>query len=449
MTATNFEQDLRHRLTELADHAPASPSRPHGDLAPYPQPPARRPPTRHLVLAIAAAVAVVAVLVTAVWRIADHDPDPNVITDTRLEPAPPTTLTPPTTDPALTTTTAAPGSIGAVTDLPHGPGYGRTFPAAVWTGTELLVWGGEVVSELEWSNAGGAYNPTTRSWRPLAPSPLPAMSEHSAVWTGTEMLICCGRTRSAYADTAGAYRPDTDTWRTIAAPPFDGAPFAQSVWTGREMLVVGGSQYRGAAAYDPATDRWRTLADPPAIIERRADSAWTGDSLVVWNRDDYSGTGGMTYDVATDTWERLPDMPDDLRFEGGTASVVGDELIIWGAKRGPDGLAHATSAALDLGTRRWRALPGLPIEPVSYTVGTNTSPSSVSSGSEAIVSVGDFNAGPGPGSLSQPGVPVVAYNPTTQTWRPLGGVSQGHNSLMVWAGTRAYIIGEDFTVVVP
>jgi len=65
---------------------------------------------------------------------------------------------------------------------------GRSFPSAVWTGTEMIVWGGgDGNSDL---NTGGRYNPSTDSWQATSTTGAPSGRElHTAVWTGTEMIV--------------------------------------------------------------------------------------------------------------------------------------------------------------------------------------------------------------------------------------------------------------------
>ncbi|MDX9724696.1 MAG: hypothetical protein RBU37_28360, partial [Myxococcota bacterium] len=43
----------------------------------------------------------------------------------------------------------------------------RQMHSAVWTGTEMIVWGGEDEKNLE-INTGGRYDPRTDTWKPLS-----------------------------------------------------------------------------------------------------------------------------------------------------------------------------------------------------------------------------------------------------------------------------------------
>jgi hypothetical protein len=79
----------------------------------------------------------------------------------------------------------------------------------VWTGTELIGW--------EASNRGVAYNPARDSWRVLPRSPLATHNGRGRlgavmVWTGTQMVIWGGWT-GAFKDApfpdGAAFQPAT------------------------------------------------------------------------------------------------------------------------------------------------------------------------------------------------------------------------------------------------
>ena len=73
----------------------------------------------------------------------------------------------------------------------------RTNQTAVWTGSEMIVWGGYCCSPTIDFNTGGRYNAGTDSWTatsianaPFARSSLQATN--FAVWTGSEMIVWGG-----------------------------------------------------------------------------------------------------------------------------------------------------------------------------------------------------------------------------------------------------------------
>ena len=69
----------------------------------------------------------------------------------------------------------------------------REWHTAVWTGSEMIVWGGLAGG---YSNSGGRYNPATDSWTATGTINAPAgRARHTAVWTGSEMIVWGGTGR--------------------------------------------------------------------------------------------------------------------------------------------------------------------------------------------------------------------------------------------------------------
>ena len=141
----------------------------------------------------------------------------------------------------------------------------RRLAASVWTGSELIVWGG-VDGSLVSTGTGGRYDPATNRWRALVPAGnLSPRSGPTAVWTGTEMIVWGGETlvpSFTRFNNGARYDPATDTWRPVSAA---GAPearrFHTAVWTGSEMIVWGGDTVNSAngntgGRYSPVTDTW-------------------------------------------------------------------------------------------------------------------------------------------------------------------------------------------------
>src|SRR5712675_1695015 len=68
----------------------------------------------------------------------------------------------------------------------------RAGQMAVWTGSEMIVWGGGTTGPT-YVNTGGRYNPGTDSWTATSTTNAPsARSGHTAVWTGSEMIVWGG-----------------------------------------------------------------------------------------------------------------------------------------------------------------------------------------------------------------------------------------------------------------
>src|SRR5262249_27451873 len=160
------------------------------------------------------------------------------------------------------------------------------------------------------------YDPVTDSWTPTRvdlAAPVPRQG-HTAVWTGSEMIVWGGFTETV--DTgplaSGArYDPATDNWtptRLDATTPSARGTHT-SVWTGREMIVWGGALIGASSGgrYDPATDTWRpTRDDATTPVTRFGHTAvWTGREMIVWGGET-NGNGqlddGARYDPETDVW---------------------------------------------------------------------------------------------------------------------------------------------------
>ncbi|MEK6607505.1 MAG: galactose oxidase, partial [Myxococcota bacterium] len=175
---------------------------------------------------------------------------------------------------------------------------------AVWTGAEMLVWGGWGGWGGDSFDTGGRYNPATDTWTATSTTGAPSASlYHTAVWTGAEMLVwggVGGGGGDTFFDTGGRYNPATDTWTATSTT---GAPSARylhtAVWTGAEMLVWGGTvdyddgggtYFNSGGRYNPATDTWTATSTTGAPSARAYHTAvCTGSEMLVWGGEGADG----------------------------------------------------------------------------------------------------------------------------------------------------------------
>ena len=175
------------------------------------------------------------------------------------------------------------------TPLPQSPLAPRAYTPAVWTGSEYDCLGRlrRLIGQMY--GDGARYNPATNTWKLTSRHGAPnARYWHTAVWTGSEMIVWGGdqlphlrperrplQPRHRHLDTdqpgestlaslaarggvdghgddhprrhsgqnpvGGRYNPATDTWK--ATNPTNAANNGQgitAVWTGKEMIVWGG-----------------------------------------------------------------------------------------------------------------------------------------------------------------------------------------------------------------
>jgi hypothetical protein len=154
------------------------------------------------------------------------------------------------------------------TTTTNGPAA-RWYHTAVWTGSEMIVWGGRGSGYV---NTGGRYNPSTDSWTTTSTTGAPSAREsHTAVWTGSEMIVWGGYGNAPAFNTGGRYNPSTDSWTPTSTT---NAPSARSshtaVWTGNQMIAWGGNTgsnwVNTGGRYNPSSDSWTatTLTNAPA-----------------------------------------------------------------------------------------------------------------------------------------------------------------------------------------
>jgi len=215
----------------------------------------------------------------------------------------------------------------------------RGIHTAVWTGTEMIVWGGSPES-----NTGGRYDPATDTWTATSATNAPdGRRAHTAVWTGTEMIVWGGIPNGpGFFNTGGRYDPATDSWTatsTINAPSARGVHTA--VWTGSEMIVWGGfgasfpTPLNTGGRYDPSMDSWTATNTANAPGERASHTAvWTDTEMVVWGGGACLGgmgclwNSGARYDPSTDNWTAM--RAGATERGGHTAVWTGSEMIVWG-----------------------------------------------------------------------------------------------------------------------
>ena len=197
---------------------------------------------------------------------------------------------------------------------------GRAYHTAVWTGSEMIVWGGVGAGTLAFRDytiyvdTGGRYNPSTDSWTATSTTGAPdPRAYHTAVWSGSEMIVwgghsddsASGGSNSTLFNTGGRYNPSTDSWTATSTTNAPSArEFHTAVWTGTQMIVWGGIgsgsfNLNTGGRYDPSTDSWTATGTTNAPDGRYDHTAvWTGSEMIVWGGG--FNTGGR-YNPSTDS----------------------------------------------------------------------------------------------------------------------------------------------------
>jgi hypothetical protein len=234
------------------------------------------------------------------------------------------------------------------TRIRPGPLSGRSSPGVVWTGTEVILWGGSPATD-----DGAAFNPATETWRRISAAPLSPRVPVATVWTGEEMIVWGNASRGTAATDGAAYEPESDQWRTLPRAPF-ALNEAQAVWTGKEMVIYGalldrnnssGALHARGMAYNPEEDEWRVVASE-SLSPQASSVAWTGKRVLAW---DY-GLAAGAYDPANDEWSQLPKLPlDPMECYPRSAPAARGLILAWycgqGALYGLEGATWERIAA--------------------------------------------------------------------------------------------------------
>jgi N-acetylneuraminic acid mutarotase len=235
----------------------------------------------------------------------------------------------------------------------------RSTHTAVWTGSQMIVWGG-VGTGGTVLNTGARYNPVTNNWAPTSTNNAPvARDSHTAVWTDSEMVVWGGWATNPLS-TGGRYNPITDTWTDTSTTNAPSARYYHTaVRSGNEMIVWGGEDFAGAfntgGRYNPGADSWTATSTTNAPSARIAHTTvWTGSEMVVWGG--YNGTElntGGRYNPTANTWVATSLTNAPTRREGHTAVWTDSEMIVWAGYDGFNNLN--TGARYDPGVNSWVA----------------------------------------------------------------------------------------------
>jgi N-acetylneuraminic acid mutarotase len=196
----------------------------------------------------------------------------------------------------------------------------KAYHTAVWTGTEMIVWGGDSSSVNPLAGTGITktgykYNPTLNTWSAaISTTGAPnARYDHGAVWTGTKMLIFAGTSytppsivSSSYANyDLYAYDATGNTWSMLSSS-FNETFHPRCVWTGTDMIAitpvyarVNNQLYTLLQKYNPGSDLWTNLANEGQYVSP-GTVVWDGANMIITQgqllqRFTLSGSGNYYY----------------------------------------------------------------------------------------------------------------------------------------------------------
>jgi hypothetical protein len=219
----------------------------------------------------------------------------------------------------------------------------------------MILWGGGSAG----TNTGYLYDPVTDSWMLTSTVNTPAgRRNHSAVWTGSEMIVWGGNQGSytAYLSSGGKYDPIADTWTAMTEV---GAPIPGSsrkmVLAGQELIVFGG--LNPGARYSPESDTWTPISEIGAPFVIRHSMVWTGEKVIVWGLGHFANVvSGALYNPESDTWASISlDQVPLPRIEHSTV-WTGREMIVFGGRMPNSDIAYSDGARYDPQEDTWTAI---------------------------------------------------------------------------------------------
>lgn len=334
---------------------------------------------------------------------------------------------------------------------------GRYYHSAVWSGSEMIVWGGYGALSPYYLGDGAAYNVATDTWRTLPAvtatvTSFVARYYHSATWIGSKMLVWGGYSPS-YRNDGATYDPSagaTGTWAAVPTAPITGRYLHSAVWTGTELIIWGGyngSYLADGAAYDPAANTWRTIAAAPIVGRYSHAAVWAGGKMVVYGgystscSSSYCGDAAA-YDPVANTWTTLtpPSADLDNRYQAvglATGTTAKPLALFWGGYGSyvSSSYYRNTGAMFDPAASTWKSMvaPSETVFPGSkryYHTGWSTG--------DAVYFWG------GQSSSSSYSANGAYYDLTTDTWKAMSDTNAPAGRYLataVWTGTEAVMWG--------
>ncbi|CAN5471991.1 hypothetical protein BH18ACT3_BH18ACT3_09600 [soil metagenome] len=303
----------------------------------------------------------------------NHDTDPSIESDPSTMPTDATGGTSTTTPPS---STVAPETRNGWVRVPEPPLTPRNDAVAAWTGSEVIVFGGaEGTVECEGSGCGhldlpastdgAAYNPQTRTWRPIAPAPLAASRSPPPVMIGDDLYVIAEVHDYLDWTISGIlrYRVSEDAWSVIP-PPADELSLALNLANGGGQLVayeyISYENPPRIWHWDDRASSWELMPTTDTGPRELRWMAWLNGHLhAFWQPAHADGDPASAMRVArleaeNETWEELPSGPPGASI----GFVLGEQVFIE-----PPFSDETVNVIFDGRTERWTEIPDMPALP--------------------------------------------------------------------------------------
>lgn len=290
--------------------------------------------------------------------------------------------------------------------LDPGPLSARWAPDVMWSGEEMIVWGGASFSAAPHLVDGAGFDPESDSWRMLSPGPLRAEQATRAVWAGDEMVVIS-------EEATVAYDPIADDWRIVApgiTPPMDPGLV---VWTGSAVVAWTSD---GIHRLERGSGQWARVPEPG-----EGEPGLQGNVLRVLDGRLYAVGGDceqrLVWQWSGEEWTEVAQLsltlptPGHCAYPGQTAAVDG-RLVLWGGD---------ASFSYDPETDEWEQTAELPLAVMERP------PGPVILGDRFLVM-----------GLSE----AAIFDPSSGRWTRAEPPGQGTDVDMVWTGEEVLMWGK-------
>jgi len=321
----------------------------------------------------------------------------------------------------------------------------RTSHEAVWTGVEMIIWGGRQSETIV--GDGMRYDPLTDTWTPISSTnaPTPRVG-HVTLWTGTHMVVFGGVNGEERFHDGGLYDPREDVWDRIdECTDCDGLTyFTEAYWTGEEILFWSNAK-DGGVLYDPSSESWTRIESPGLYWETAGVTTVEGEVTAFSNgrlyayytcvNDYYGGVSDRLRAFDLETWEWIDRSDEFGPYAYPFGTLIDDDRLIafqpirlrYGTIGGTR--SQLTGATYDFLSDTWHSIPRGPDERYEGDV--------VWTGRDIVICRSHYYS-------SDPYETwCVRYNPNTRVWSSSVRVSESSLSgaTMVWAGDRLIVWG--------
>lgn len=321
--------------------------------------------------------------------------------------------------------------------------------SAVWTGKEMIIYGGKTNKQSTILNSGYKYNPKTNQWTSISEKAAPFRYGHAAIWTGKEMIIWGGfsaqKNIETWQNSGALWNAAENKWQTLKPPFGPDATYhnlaeraAQTlVWTGKEIIIWGGATKTAAldgVIYHPETNTWHRISRRGAPFRKEGHTAvWADNKMIVWGGIDLNRnrtSEGAIYDPETNKWTQMDTQNAPRARESHAAVWTGSDMIVFGGFENSFN-TNGSGGIYNPKTNSWQNL-------VTEVAQARRGHSVMWTGDEMLVWGGKqkrsrayFNS-------------VTAYNPSTKTWKAIAtshSPSSRYLHSAVWTGNSMIIFG--------